>query len=185
MTLARTFCRVGVAALIGLVLSLAFTPARADLLWRWTYAGAGIDAGGTFATTDTTDTAGFYEILAIDGSRNGIAITGLAPAGTAIPGNEPFAVDNLIRIDGPGQLTVEGFGYALASGAFANPYFADFLSPAAYSEVLTLGASFSEVPIVFTAMRIPEPSMLALAVGAVWVATRRRHNGVSCAASAA
>ena len=46
---------------------------------------------------------------------------GLQPAGTAVPGNEPFAVDNLVRTAAP-QLTVHGFGFSLANGDYANPF---------------------------------------------------------------
>jgi hypothetical protein len=115
----------------------AAVPAHASTTWLWNYAGTGVTASGTLSTADTPDAAGFYQIVSITGSRNGDTITGLFPTGSAIPGNEPFVIDNLIRMDGPGQLTVEGFGYSLASGAYANPYYADFLSPPSYSEVFT------------------------------------------------
>jgi hypothetical protein len=42
------------------------------------------------------------------------------PAGSPIPGNEPFSVDNLVRLDSP-QLTVHGFGCAVASGPGGVP----------------------------------------------------------------
>jgi hypothetical protein len=42
--------------------------------------------------------------------RNGEAIIGLQAVGTAIPGNEPYNVDNLVRLSGS-QLTGDGFGY--------------------------------------------------------------------------
>jgi len=103
-------------------------------LWNWTYTGPDISAGGTFTTADTPDANGAFLIKSISGERNGIAITALQPTGTAIPGNEPFTVDNLV-LPGPGpQLTVHGFGFSTADGNFANPFFADFLSPPAYLE---------------------------------------------------
>lgn len=154
--------------------------AHADTVWNWRYSGSGIDASGTLRTADAADANGFYQILAISGSRNGDLITGLIPTGTAIPGNEPYAVDNLIKIGSAGQISVEGFGYALASGGYANPYFADFLSPPSYSEVFTQGPAFSEQAVTFSATPVPEPSSTALlmtGLGAV-VVTRllKRRN---------
>jgi PEP-CTERM motif len=150
-------------------------PAHADSTWVWNYSGTGVTAGGTFSTTDVPNADGFYQIISITGSRNGDTITGLFPTGFAIPGNEPFAVDNLIRIDEPGQITVEGFGYSLASGGYANPYYADFLSPPSYSEVFTHGATFSETAVsAFNASPVPEPAAFALLLtGLFGIAIRR------------
>src|SRR3977135_4175560 len=108
-------------------------PAEASLLWTWSYSEAGIFSSGTLTTDDAANAAGFFPITGISGARNGVAITALQPAGTAIPGNEPFVVDNLIRAGGP-QLTGNGFGFALADGTFANAFFADFLTPPGYLE---------------------------------------------------
>src|SRR5689334_17584401 len=77
----------------------AFTVSGATL-WNWNYTGPDINARGTFTTTDTPDANGAFLIQSISGERNGIAITGLQPPGTAIPGNEPFAVDDLL-LPGP------------------------------------------------------------------------------------
>src|SRR5436309_2068044 len=85
--------------------------ANASLIWNWSYSGTGINAAGTFLTVDTPDALGFYLITGITGMRNGETITGLQATGTPIPGNEPFAVDNLIRV-GASQLTGDGFGYS-------------------------------------------------------------------------
>src|ERR1700757_2587464 len=43
---------------------------------------------------------GGYHITGITGSRNGVAITRLEPAGEAIPGNPGFPVDNLVTAGG-------------------------------------------------------------------------------------
>ena len=139
--------------------------AAANTVWQWSYSGSGIDASGSLTTSDTHDANGFYQILSIAGNRNGDAITGLYPTGTAIPGNEPYAIDNLIKIGSSGQITSEGFGYTLASGAHANPYFADWLLPPAYSEVFTQGTTFiSELPVTFSAAPVPEPSAALLLI---------------------
>jgi hypothetical protein len=160
-------------------LSAAAGPAAA-LTWNWSYSGAGISAAGTFTTVDTPDASGFYLITGIVGERNGAAILGLQPTGTAIPGNEPFEVDNLVRIDSP-QLTVHGFGFAIAGGAFSNPFFADFLQPPTYLEFFSTPPTTSELPIVFSATPTPLPEtatwVLPLAgLGMLGLATRwRRH----------
>ena len=175
-----SFRRLFTACALAIAGAALANPAFANTTWQWGYAGAGISAGGTLTTADTPDGNGFYQILSIAGSRNGDAITGLVPAGTAIPGNEPYAVDNLIKLGSSGQISGEGFGYSLASGAYANPYFADFLSPPAYTEVFTQGAVFTELPISFSAAPVPEPSSLALALSGLggWaLALRRKRHG--------
>ena len=129
--------------------------AHANKAWQWSYSGNGINAGGSLITSDTQNTNGFYQILSITGSRNGDIIVGLYPTGLSIPGNAPYAIDNLIRIGSAGQITVKGFAYALASGACANPYFADSNSPPGYSEVFTQGKTFVEQTIQFIAAPVP------------------------------
>lgn len=153
--------RIICAALLTATSLLSF-PAQADTLWNWTYSGTGITASGTFTTSDAADASGFHQITAITGSRNGDLITGLFPTGSAIPGNEPYVLDNLVRIGPQNQLTGEGFGFSLASGKHVNPFFADFLSPPGYLEVLTSPQGFSELPITFSATPVPEPQAGAL-----------------------
>lgn len=152
------------AATLATLGALCAQPALADTTWTWSYSGAGITAGGSFVTSDVADAQGFHEITAITGTRNGDAITGLYPTGSAIPGNAPYALDNLVRVGPQGQVTVHGFGYGTASGGHANPYYADFLSPPVYTEVFTTASSFDEVPISFSASIVPEPASIALAL---------------------
>ena len=145
-------------------------PAAASLVWTWSYSEAGISASGTLTTDDAANAAGFFPITGISGSRNGVAITALQPAGTAIPGNEPFLVDNMIRAGAP-QLTGNGIGFALADGTFANAFFADFATPPSYLEFFSappfasgvVGPEDSERPVAFTA-RISEPAPAMLFV---------------------
>ena len=114
------------------LVALFSVPAGA-LEWRWSYRGEGVAASGTFTTTDTPDADGFYQITAITGAANGVAITGLQPAGTAIPGNDGYPVDNLVRTVAP-QLSKDGFGYAMADGTYANPFYgAHFAKPDTYA----------------------------------------------------
>jgi len=167
MTLIRFLSAAAVAAL-----ALA-GPAQAAT-WDWNYSAAGVSAAGTFTTTDAPDANGFYEITAITGSRNGVAIIGLETAGTAIPGNDPYAVDNLVSIAGP-QLTWNGFGYALADGSWANPFSDgstawEYLSVPPYVE----GAG-QEVAVAFSATQVPEPASGTLALlGLVGLAAAAR-----------
>jgi hypothetical protein len=102
-------------------------PGQASLLWNWTYTGAGIAASGTFTTDDAPDSGGYYHITGITGSRNGVAIISLEPAGMPIPGNAGFPVDNLITASG--LLTSHGAGFATADGNYANPFYADSSTP--------------------------------------------------------
>ncbi|MEQ9672615.1 PEP-CTERM sorting domain-containing protein [Coleofasciculus sp. G2-EDA-02] len=141
------------------------------LTWNWNYSGNGITASGTFITNNTPDELGFYLISEITGTRNGETITGLQPDGTAIPGNEPFHVDNLIRLNTP-QLTGDGFGYVTSEGNYVSPFFASFLPTPSYLEVFSappltpgfenLGAEDSELPIRFSAapIAVPEPTSI-------------------------
>src|SRR6516164_4602 len=124
--------------------------AKALLLWNWSYSGAGISASGTFTTNDTPDGAGFYQIVGISGTDNGATITSLQPTGTAIPGNEPYAVDNLVSAVEP-RLTTHGFGFSLANGNYANPFY----NGSSYYEYLSVppyvNGAGPEKPVSFAA----------------------------------
>lgn len=147
------------AALDLVLLCMLPETAAASLQWSWRYEGAGISARGTLTTSDVANSSGYFQITGITGTRNGITITGLQPAGTAIPGNEPYAVDNLISSKGQ-QLTGNGFGFALADGTFSNPFFAHNHTPPAYLEFFSAPRSghgnHSELAVHFVA-RIMQP----------------------------
>ncbi|MDZ8096050.1 MAG: PEP-CTERM sorting domain-containing protein [Nostoc sp. DedQUE05] len=151
-------------------------PAASALSWNWNYSGTGIVANGTFTTNDTPNDLGSYLITGITGTRNGETITGLQPAGTPIPGNEPFNVDNLISLNTQ-QLTGDGFGYSTSGGNYSSPFFASFLPTPGYLEVFSapplipgfenLGLEDSELPISFSAtiVTVSEPtSILSLLI---------------------
>ena len=175
----KRMARMWIVFLSVAALTATAGPAAA-LTWTWSYSGAGISAAGTFTTVDTPDVSGFYLITGIAGERNGAAIVGLQPTGTSIPGNEPFTVDNLVKVDSP-QLTVHGFGFAIAGGTFSNPFFADFLQPPTYLEFFSAPPTTSELPIAFFATPTPLPEMatwvlLLTGLGTLGLATRwRRH----------
>lgn len=180
------FCRIRSLFAPAVAMALAFSlPAQAALLWEWNYTGTGVAAAGTFVTSDAPDGSGFYQITGIAGSRNGVAITGLYPAGTAIPGNEGFPVDDLVNA--AGLLTGNGFGFQTAEGNYSNPFFASFLTSPGFLEVFTQPASggYSELPIVFAAVTVPEPGTTALvfvALAGFAAMGRRRWNDRSGAA---
>jgi hypothetical protein len=123
---------LNLAPALTIAAALASFPSEA-LEWRWSYQGEGVAASGAFTTKDTPNADGFYEITGITGEANGVAITGLEPTGSSIPGNDSYPVDNLVRIDAP-LLTMHGFGYALADGTYANPFYgAHFANPDYYA----------------------------------------------------
>src|SRR5215471_959953 len=146
------------------VLLTAGQPAEALLLWNWSYSGAGISASGTFTTNDAPDGAGFYQIVGISGTDNGAMITSLQPTGTAIPGNEPYAVDNLVSAVEP-RLTTHGFGFSLANGNYANPFY----NGSSYYEYLSVppyvNGAGPEKTVSFAAAIVPEPSAASRACG--------------------
>ena len=152
MQVRRIFCGKRRLVVSAIFIALTAPPSgQASLLWNWNYTGAGIAANGTFTTDDAPDTGGYYHITGITGSRNGVAIISLEPAGKAIPGNAGFLVDNLITASG--RLTSHGAGFSTADGNYANPFYADFSTPPRFLEVFTQPASmgFSELPIEFVA----------------------------------
>lgn len=126
--------------------------ARADVMWRWSCKGLSFNASGTFATKDAPNAEGFYEIVTIKGEANGVSITGLQPPGTAIPMNAGYPVDNLIREAAP-QLSMKGFAFSLANGAYANPFYGAHFSPPSFHAFLSDPATgkTSEPVVEFTA----------------------------------
>jgi hypothetical protein len=124
--------------------ALVALPAEA-LEWRWSYQGEGVTASGAFTTKD-----------APNAEMNGVAITGLQLAGTSLPGNDGYPVDGLIRTEAP-QLSLHGFGYALADGTYANPFYGDhFVPPGVYAFFSNPANRKTSEPLVkFTATMVP------------------------------
>jgi hypothetical protein len=180
------------ATISGLVLGTM--QAASALNWNWNYSGTGIAANGTFSTNNTPNDFGFYQISGITGTRNGETITGLQAAGTPVPGNEPFNVDNLISLNTQ-QLSTNGFGYSTSLGNYSSPFFADFLTPPGYLEVFSaiplipgfqnFGLEDSELPIRFSAsiITVPEPNsifgLLTLGTLGTGLALKRRSHANS------
>ena len=135
--------------------ALVALPAEA-LEWRWSYQGEGVTASGSFTTKDAPNADGSYEITGIKGEMDGVAITGLQPPGTSIPGNDGYPVDGLVRTEAP-QLSLHGFGYALADGTYANPFYGDhFVPPGVYAFFSDPPNRRTSEPLVkFTATIVP------------------------------
>jgi hypothetical protein len=160
--------------LIAVAAALTLSAPAHALTWEFDYSGTGFSVIGTLTTTNTPDASGFYTITGITGSDNGVAITGLTPAGTAIPLNAGYPVDNLISVAGP-QLDSAGFGFSTANGEYGNPFY----NQGQYQEFFSIPArNFSvESPIVFQASPVPEPAtatLMAMAAGGLAWSRRRR-----------
>lgn len=169
----------------------AIRPAQA-LVWQWSFVRpAGLPHGpvrasGLLHTSDSPDAAGFFTILSVSGSRNGVAITALLPAGSSIPGNGGYFSDNLLRPDpsGGGQLTTHGFNLSFADGSFSNLFTGTFLSPVLDMDFHSVPPAFATLPDteltgVFRASPIGVPAPLP-ALGAAcalgWSRRVRRRN---------
>jgi hypothetical protein len=122
--------------ILAVILLMHGVPARAALLWNWSYSGNGVSASGTFTTSDAPDGTGYYQIIRITGVENG--------------------VDNLVSAVEP-HLTAHGFGFSLANGNYANPFFKD----ASYYEYLSIppyvNGAGPEKPVSFSAAIVPKP----------------------------
>ena len=138
-------------------------------MWRWSYQGEGLPASGTFTTKDAPNVDGFFEITGITGEANGVEIAGLQRTDSRILARGAFgrrsrrgaSCDVLngsaaLRTDAP-RLTMQGFGYALASGTYANPFYgAHFAKPDYYAFFSDpANRRTSEPPVAFTATIVP------------------------------
>ena len=142
----------------------AVVPPVPTMEWEWSYEGDNITASGTLYTETTADNEGFYVIKSIDGERNGIAITELTEPGIPVPGNEPYSVDNALKMgteDDPSQLRSAGIGMRLEDGVYLNPFYASWRDPPIYLEIYSAepfifgfnnsGPEDHELPVNFTA----------------------------------
>lgn len=170
---AHTLARAAAALAAGLAIA---APAQAELYWDFAYTAAGVSASGILITEDVANGSGYYLATGILGQRNGSSITGLQATGTAIPLNEPFEVDNLVRADG--RLTSHGLGFATASGEYANLFRASWLSPPQVVEFASMPSQNSTtegtVSWIFSARTaplpaVPEPASAALALAGLAV----------------
>ena len=144
------------ALALSLAAATAAGSAQASTRWRWTCTGPGFEAKGELTTDGHPDADGFYAITGIAGEANGVAITGLQPARTAIPGNEGWPVDGVVRAQAP-QLSAGGFGFALADGSYANPFYGARFDPPGFLAVISNPArkEWREPRVDFEAVREP------------------------------
>jgi hypothetical protein len=140
--------RLVVVILVGIAALFSVTSARADS-FGFTYSGTGVAASGTL-TTDSLS-GGSYLITEISGTRNGQAMTLLAPG--AFLGN-----DNLLYPSAP-LLDLAGFSF-IANGIDYNVYFNNSVTPEGYFESTLLGVD--QTAISFSVTPTPEPSSLLL-----------------------
>lgn len=164
---------------------LASTAPASAAVFNWTYTGtitsggAAVNSAGTITTTDTTSTVAgrqAYTVTGITGTRNGVDITGLAPAFPTIFGG----ADNFLFVTGL-PFTDLGVSFSLANGTFAN-LFLDDVSTGEYFATNLAGSTGRTNAIgVFTYSAanaaVPEPAtwaMMLLGFGAMGYAVRRR-----------
>ena len=141
--------------------------AHASQTWAWSYSGTGVVASGTLTTAGAALVP--EDILAITGSRNGLAITGLVPLDTDIN----FLYDNQFTSVGA-SFSDGGMVFSVAGGQpNVNVYFFD----GSYTDLYIDGANAVETAISWNVSAVPEPStalaMLA-GLGLLGVAVRRR-----------
>jgi len=112
-------------------------PVSAQQLWCWRFEGEGVLAAGSLVTANTMDAGDFWSITAITGFANSAAVIALQPAGTSVPGNSGFPVDNLIRATPPHS--DDAWVWVVASdGAYHNPFhmdqYRDYISRPPYAD---------------------------------------------------
>lgn len=130
-------------------------------IWVWRYAGPGVQAQGRLETVPLAGEAAAVRITQISGERNGVTIADLQPVGAAIPGNEPYHVDNRLSLQNP-PLTGDGVGYRLADGSYANFFFQTHTNPHDFREYFSqppfvdgsLGPEDAETRVTFEVSRL-------------------------------
>jgi hypothetical protein len=150
---------MGCLAII-LATTLAIAAPASAKVFDFSYTGPGIDASGTFTTTDTPDADGFYTITSIDGTRNGIAMTLLPPG--SYPADGPN--DNLVQ---PNANMVDFGGVSFSTDQDYNVYQAE---PDVYDECFGGCDALPGNDVVlttFSVTAVPEAAVWALVLAGV------------------
>lgn len=171
---------------------MASTAPASAAVFNWTYAapaGTGlvaVTASGTITTTNTTTTVSgrqAYTVTGITGTRNGVAITGLASAFPTTFGG----ADNFLFTTGL-PFTDLGVSFSLASGSYANFFLDAGTTGEFFATNLAGTAGRTNAQGVFTYSAVggavPEPSswaLLVLGFGVAGYAMRRRTAKVAFA----
>jgi len=86
--------QIGLAwGIAGLGLVGSVTSAQAAQLIGFSFSGTGINASGTFTTTDLNPTTNSYTITGISGTFNGQPFTGIVPTSAGVPDITPGVYD--------------------------------------------------------------------------------------------
>jgi PEP-CTERM motif len=174
----------------------ASLPAMAsEMSYQLDYSGSGINADLIVTTSDVLNSDGSYTIDALSGERNGMAVTGLLPAGdnppTCSPGPCWFLVsDNEFFptapfLDSGGFSYTLGGGYGVPGGDDVNLYF-DSATSVYYDLTQSANAancdgmsscSYLGTPVTLSVTPVPEPGTMGLfgacLAGLGWVLRRR------------
>lgn len=171
----------GTAGHLGTAVSFAAT-VLPSIDWAFSYEGAGVIASGVL-TTLASPIGGHYQIVGLDGKRNGVAMNALFPAGTyGVSGGGVFFSDNLLSDVDP-FLETGGFTFHAGSDRFNVYAIGDQYFDFAGADCL--GSNCGQpghmgTPIRFTLSQVPEPATLLLAcTSLLGLAARRqrRHAG--------
>jgi PEP-CTERM motif len=142
--------------------------AQAQQVWAWSYSGTGVTASGTLTTAGNA--LSFEDVLAVSGTRNGEAITGLVPVGD----DPDFLYDNQFTATAP-HFTDGGLLFSFGGGL---PNINLYYFGGEYVDLYIDGLTPIETAVSFSVTAVPEPAtalaMLA-GLGLVGAQLRRRR----------
>ena len=158
-----------------------------ELEWQFSYSGAGVTADGIL-TTLATPVGGDYQIVGLQGERNGMAMNALLPGGTwSASGGGLLISDNLLS---PTDPFLDLYGFTFHSGNDRDNVYDDNGQYYELAGVDCLASNCGQpghlgTPIKFslTPISVPEPSTLPLLmaglIAGATVLLRRRLSSVA------